>query len=232
MSTTPPVSYLSQIYASDENLCVRCSGDFPILCPDWQLLAAGTDGVFGSGDLWTLSSATVDFAAAGVTTQHVIQLTKPTTAFRGSGQLLAVESVGATLTLRRIGLAAGIGQPPSPAAGLSGVTFQIATLDPQIEEESFNLNRRFNIDPTSSTRAPANLSDLRDLRYACVLGVLYKRYAAETRSGTGDFSKKMDEIQNELSEVYGRLTVRWAATTGGADAGSQSTNWFSTRLVR
>lgn len=230
-STAPAVSRLAQVYCSDENLAVRASGDFGLLTPDWQLLAAGTDGVIAAGNRWLLSSTTVDFAEAGVTDQHVVRLTKPTSAFPGSGQFLAVDSVGTAIVLRRLGAASAVGQPPAPAAGLTGVAFQIATLDPQIEEESFNLNRRFSIDPNSATRSPSNLLDFRDLRYACVLGVLYKRYAAETRSGAGDFTVKMNEIQNELSEVYGRLTIRWAATSGG-DEGSQSTNWFSTRLVR
>ena len=45
--------------------------------------------------------------------------------------------------------------PPAPAAGLTGVEFLIASLDPQIEEASFDLNRRFGIDPNVAGRSPA-----------------------------------------------------------------------------
>ena len=34
---------LAIVYATDENLAIRASGDFAVLCPDWQKLAYGTD---------------------------------------------------------------------------------------------------------------------------------------------------------------------------------------------
>ena len=83
---------LATVYATDENIAIRASGDFTMLCPDWQKLAYGTDGAFAAGAPWVLTSASVDFAVAGVTTQHVVLLRKPSTVFKGSGELLAVDS--------------------------------------------------------------------------------------------------------------------------------------------
>ena len=220
---------LSTVYATDENLAIRAAGDYAVLCPEWQKLAGAVDGAFAPGDPWTLASASTDFAAAGVAPQNVVLLRGPKPAFKGGGELLAVDSAAAgSVTLRRLGLPAGAGLPPATAAGLSGVDFWIASFGPQIEEESFILNRRFAIDPATPGRQPADLNDLRDLRYACVLGVLYKRYATEVRTPGSDFALKAAAIREELGEVYARLTLRWSAATVGQDA----TNWFSTRLVR
>ena len=86
----PP--YLATVYATDEHIAVRATGDFTVLCPDWQRVAAGVDGVFAADAPWTLTSASVDFEAAGVASGHVISLTAPKATFKGSGELLAVDA--------------------------------------------------------------------------------------------------------------------------------------------
>ncbi len=220
---------LTTVYATDENIAIRAGGDFSMLCPDWQKLAYGSDGAFAAGSPWVLSSPSVDFLAAGVTQQHVVLLRKPNTVFKGGGELLAVDSASDSgVVLRRLGAALSVGQSPAPAAGLTGVEFLIATFDPQIEEASFDLNRRYWIDPNIPGRTPADVYDLRDLRQACVLTVLSQRYASETRGSEGDFALKLTQIKQELSEVLARLQLRWG--TSGSD--TQATNWFCTRIVR
>ena len=220
---------LSVTYATDENIAVRASGDFVMLCPDWQKLAYGVDGVFASSTPWLLTSASVDFASAGVSAGHVVLLRKPSSLFKGSGELLAVDSAtDQGVVLRRLGAVLNTGQPPCPSSGATGVEFLIATLDPQIEEASFDLNRRFWIDPNVAGRAPGDVYDLRDLGQACVLTVLTQRYAAETRGNQGDFALKLPLVRQELSEVLDRLTLRW----GQSGTDRNSTTWFSTRIVR
>jgi hypothetical protein len=220
---------LAVTYAADENIAIYASGDFAMLCPDWQKLAYGTDGAFNTGAPWLLTSASVNFAAAGVTGQHVVLLRKPASVFKGSGELLAVDSAtNQGVVLRRLGAGLNTGQPPGPPAGVTGVEFLIATLDPQIEEASFDLNRRFWIDPNIAGRTPGDIYDLRDLRQACVLTVLAQRYAAETRGNQGDFALKLTQVKQDLSEVLARLTLRW----GQSGTDRNSTNWFSTRIVR
>jgi hypothetical protein len=217
---------LSTVYATDENILIRAAGDFTVLCPEWQKLASGTDGVTASASPWILTSASVDFEAGGVRPGHVVLLRRPSTVFRGSGEPFAVDAVsGGTLTLRRPGRASGAGQPVPSA---EGVDFLVASLDPQIEEASFELNRRFSIDPAVPCRAPEAVYDLRDLRTACVLSVLAQRYASETRGRDGDFALKLSLVKQELSEVLARLQVRWGP---GGDAQPPSTH-FSTRIVR
>ena len=217
---------LSTVYATDENILIRAAGDFAVLCPEWQKLACGADGVLGGESPWLLTSASTDFEANGARPGHVVILRKPTPPFRGSGEPFAVDSVsGNTLTLRRPGRGSGAGQPPPATAG---VEFSIESLDPQIEEASFDLNRRFSIDPAVPARAPEAVYDLRDLRSACVLSVLAQRYAAEARGRDGDFPLKLATVKQELSDVLGRLQVRWGQ---GGQLQPPSTH-FSTRIVR
>jgi hypothetical protein len=220
------------VYATDESVAIRSIADYDALCPKSQGLARGIDGVFSSGSPWVLTSATVDFEAQGVMANDVILLTAPKTAFKGSGELLAVESAsGGSVTLRRLGQVAGVGVPPG-AGGVVGVTFAVETLFPQIEEASWDMNRRFNIDPAVPSRAPSSLYDVRDLRQATVARVLRDRYTAEAKDGKGDFARKAKLFDDELTDLIGRLRVRWAdsaAAGGGVDRGSV---YFGMRVIR
>lgn len=225
----PPPSQLATVYCVDESIAIRASGDYATLVPEWQKLAYGTDGAFASGDLWTLTSTSTDFAARGVAANHVVLLTLPKTRYKGGGELFAVESVATTsCTLRRLGQDASVGEPPAPTGGLTAVEFRVLTLYPQIEEASFDLNRRFNIDLNVANRDPASLYDQRDLRQACILTVLKARYLAETRTDRGDFRMKLAAIEQELSQVMDRINIRW----GSAGDDVRSTTWMSTRIVR
>jgi len=221
---------LTTVYCTDEQIAVRATGDFVVLCPHWQRQAYGADGVFASDDLWTLTSAAVDFEASGVAAGMVVSLTKPTSAYKGSGDLLAVDSVsGSSVVLRRIGQAAsGTGAPPCPTGGLTGVEFAVPTMGPQIDDASFDLNRRFNIDPDLPGRTPSDLRDLRDLREATVLTVLLNRYVAENRTERGDFPLKIGSTKQALDDVIARLSIRWGQT--GSD--TPDSNLFSCRIVR
>lgn len=222
-------SPLAIVYATDEDVCVRATGDFAVLCPDWQKQAYGTDGVFASGSPWALTSTAVDFEASGVAPGMIAVLTKPRPPFKGSGDLLAVDSAsGDTLTLRRVGQVAGIGSPPAPAAGLTGVEFTVLTMAPQIEDASFSLNRDWNIDPNLPGRTPSELYDLRDLRQATVLTVLLRRYVAENRGDKGDFNLKIGSTKQALDDVTSRLSIRWG--TAGTDPAPSTI--FSCRISR
>src|SRR5262245_5723118 len=190
-STVLP-AHTSPAYCTDEDILVRAGGDWAVLCPPWQVMAAGTDGVFSSGAPWVMSSATVNFANNGVQPNQVVWLTAPKANFPGGGHFLAIDSVaGSSITLRRLHKDLNVGQPPAPAAGLSGVTFAINTLDPQIEEATYDVKRRFAIDDTTGTnvnRQSSWIYDQRELRMATVLIVLWNRYAQEARTDRGDFA--------------------------------------------
>jgi hypothetical protein len=217
------------VYATDEDIAVRAGGDFVTLCPPWQQMACGADGAFAPGLPWVLTSASVNFASNNVCPNQVVWLTQPKSQYPGSGALFAIDSVsGSSLTLRRLHKDLNVGQPPAPAAGLTGVTFTINTLDPQTEEASFDIKRRFGIDENIVDRGSTWIYDLRDLRIATVLSVLADRYTAEVRSERGDFVLKLKRVQRQLDDVLGRVQVRWGPQGNSAEP----TTLFSCKLSR
>ncbi|HWE37720.1 MAG TPA: hypothetical protein VG406_14225 [Isosphaeraceae bacterium] len=240
------MSTLTIVYAADEDLALRASADFAILCPADQTLAAGTDGAFTPDDPWTLRSSSVNFAAQGVAAGQVVQLTRPITAFPPPGEAMVVAAVAAgSVTLRRKGQAAGVGQPPGPSSGLVNVAFTIATLGPQIESASYELNRRFGIDDLIAGRRAADLYDPREIRQATVLAVLARQYLAMSRA-TGDqgdaFASKARCLASELDDLLARAVVRWGPSPDSPGATAQGTqpygnlnpptSRFCTRLSR
>lgn len=216
-------------YCSDEDILVRAGGDFATLTPPYQSMAAGTDGVFASGTPWVLTSATINFQQYGVAPNQVIWLTAPKAVYPGGGQFLAIDSIaGNALTLRRPHKDLNVGQPPGPIAGVTGVTFAINTLDPQIEEVSFDIKRRFGIDENIACRTSTWVYDLRDLRMATVLTVLFERYTQENRSSKGDFEAKIMRIQKQLDDVLTRVQVRW----GPQGCSQEPSTLFGCRVSR
>lgn len=88
------------VYAHDEDVAVRAGGDWFLLCPAWQQMAAGTDGFFSSGSPWVFNSVATSFQDNNVFPNMVVQLSGPKSVYPGGGQLLAIDSVsGSSLTL-------------------------------------------------------------------------------------------------------------------------------------
>lgn len=229
---------LAVVYANDEQLAIRCDGDISILTPNANLLAGGTDGVFDASDPWTLTSASNDFEAQGVAVGNTVKLTsavdqatsKKIQPWGGmAGVVMAVGSAsGHSLTLRRLGLGDGEGLPPA-LGGLSGVTFSVETLAPQIEQASDELNRRCGIDPRSSRYAPPDVYDLRELNEACMLIVLLKKYGGDLKTENGAYPIKIKLLQDALAASLARLQVRWGALP---DAPQPAPVQFGTRVGR
>ncbi len=219
LSTSLP-SQTSPTYCTDEDILVRAGGDFPILCPAWQRMAAGTDGSFSPESPWVLTSASVNFQANGVAPNQVCWLTQPKTSFPGGGTLLAIDSVsGNSITLRHAHQDLYIGQPPG-AGGVPLVQFAVPTLSTQIEEASYNIKRRFAIDDSIGSdvdRQSSWIYDIRELREATVLTVLLQRYLQEARTERGDFDKKVQRIRQELDDVLARVQVRWGPFGNSAE---------------
>lgn len=231
LHTALPDDFLATVYCTDEHIAIRAPTDYTVLCPASNVLAANVDGFIAQGTTWRLSAKSTDFEAAGVAHGNVVLLTAPATRFPGAGEQFAVESVDDhSLILRRIGQQAGIGQAPGIGANMTGVAFTIQTYSPQIEEVSYYLNRKYQIDPAIPARAPAKLYELRDLRDACVLEVLCRRLMTEVNPSAGPASlQKYNAYCLERDEIYARLHLRWMPSVYG-DA--PTSNPFSTRLVR
>ncbi|MDB5350779.1 MAG: hypothetical protein JWN86_2026 [Planctomycetota bacterium] len=222
-------------YATDEDIALRASADFAILCPRDQKLASGGDGFFDPSDRWTLRSMSVDFLSQGLMPGHVVQLLGPATTFRPPGESMIVEnSSGHGVTLRRRGQVPGVGQPPGPASGLMGVEFIVATLTPQIEQASFELDRRLGISGLVAGRHASDLVDVRELRELVVLTVLHRQYMDMSRGCGGaqqdSLAGKAQLIKSELDELLDRTAIHWRSVSDGI--GDEPTTRFSSRISR
>ena len=230
MSSVP--SLTTPVYCSDEDILVHAGGDFALLCPPWQQMAAGNDGVFAPGSPWVLNSASVDFQGNAVSPNQIAWLTAPKSQFPGGGHFLAIDGVsGNSITLRRPYKGSGVGQPPSPAAGLTGVCFTVCTLDPQIAEASYDLKQRYAIDDLAGgnlSRSSSWIYDLQVLRVATVYAVLLERYTQESRSERGDFEKKVVRFRQKLDDALARVQIRW----GPFGNSSEPSTLFGCRLSR
>jgi hypothetical protein len=226
------MTFTPNAYANDEDIALRASADFAILCPKDQCLAYGTDGAFS--DPWTLTSQSVDFRANGLAPGLIVRLTQPVSLYKPPGEAFAVVSVAPnTVVLRRKGQAAGVGQPAGLAQS-SGVEFTAATLGPQIVRASYDLNRRYGIDDLIAGRRPCDLFDPQEVREATVLTVLYRQYLEMSRGPqeTADtFASKSQMYKQELDDLLARTVVHWAASRVVPSV-SQSTSRFSTRISR
>jgi hypothetical protein len=228
----PPPSSLATLYCTDEDIVAIAGDDFQVLAGRWFKFAGGSDGVFAPGAPWVLNSASNDFSTQGVLPNMVVQLLKAvgnTGAFPGSGDLLAVESVATHyLTLRRVGEALGVGLPPAPAAGLTGVTFLITSLRRQIEDTAYVLDQQFQVDPNIVNRTPGDLYDQRIFRRLTVYQVMLRRYESASRAAKGDFDDKIQYYREAYERDLDAATVRWGPQGQGQPADTR----FSTRIVR
>jgi hypothetical protein len=222
-------------YATDEDIALRASADFAILCPKDQKLAWGNDGAFSPANRWLLSSPSVDFQANGLMPGHVCQLAQPTAVFKPPGESYVVDTVApGSVTLRRKGEATGVGQPPAPSGGLAQVEFAVTTLGPQIARASYELNRRYGIDDLVAGRRSSDLFDPQEVREATVLTVLYRQYLDMSRGqeGRGDtFAAKAQIFRQELDDLLARTVVHWLSVPGNVGA-APPTSRFGTRLSR
>lgn len=228
------MSVNSYIYATDEDIALRASADFAILCPKDQSLAWGLDGTFGSDDRWALLSSSVDFQANGVAAGNIIRLSQPVSLFKPPGDAFAIDSVSpGTVNLRRKGQLSGVGQPAGPSTGVDSVEFSVTTLGPQIARASYDLNRRFGIEDLIAGRRPSDLFDPREVREAVVLIVLSRQYLELSRGAderSDSFLAKSQWYKQELDDLLARTVVHWAASPG--DSTPQPTTRLSTRLSR
>ena len=222
-------------YADDEDVALRASTDFAILCPRDQCLAQGADGAFDASDLWTLTSATVDFQANGLAPGNVVRLCQPVSLFKPPGEAFAVVSVAPyAVQLRRKGQPEGVGQPAGPPGGASKVEFVATTLGPQIARAGYDLDRRYGINDLIVGRRSCDLFDPREVRDAVVLTVLYRQYMEMSRGGedhADPFSAKAQTYKQELDDLLARVVVHWRPSLG-APAAAESTTRLSARMSR
>lgn len=178
------------LWATDETVLAECVGDYAQLVPRHQRLAQGTDGVLAAGG-WVLTSASVpDWSAIGLAAGHVVALWVGAK----TEDLFVVASVsGGSLTLRRVGLDAGVGMPPGGPTGKTGVAFEIPTTIPQLAENQRRLMLRYAVDAAVATAS--------DFIEALVLGVLIDLYGAVFRAGASPLGGGTGQDDNYAAKL-------------------------------
>lgn len=196
----------------DEDIAILDQVGYPDLVPPSQQVAASDDGVFEAGSRWTLSSDSVDFDGQGVQPGHVVRLTRPPEVF-GTGLLCAVDAVASgSITLRRLGRAAGVGQPPAPAAGVEEVSFEILTFGPQITLESAEVRRAYDLDRLPDRELADLYEQGEELRRLTSLRVLRWAYTVNQVGKDSDGQARLTYVAKSLAELEARLTLRWGST--------------------
>lgn len=195
-------------------------GDFATMVARSQRVAYGEDGVISAGS-FVLTSA-FPFEAQGVQAGHVIVLidrasgvTSPARTTMNN-DLLPITAVAAnSVTLGRIGYAAGQGAFPGPTTGSTGVKFFVPSLVAQIRTASGDVHRALNIAADSGLIRPA------DLRTITILKVLRGVYFAQYRQANDDTykSKRQDldaQIAKEMALLSAIYAPEIAAETGAS----------------
>jgi len=198
----------TSLYCSDEDLAIAAPGDFGQLIPVAQTIAKGSDGVFAAaaGGSWVLTSPTNAFDAQGAAVGHVLQIRGPQATFPSTDTLGVVGCNGTSITLRRPGMPAGVGNPPGPAAGVINVQFIIGTLYPQIERASYDLRKTFDLDDLVPGRQFTDMYDPRELQEACIALVLARQYRDMARH-VGKMEDFYEKSRNHLAD-YTRIVQR------------------------
>ena len=214
-------------YATDEDVAIRVSTDYALVCPRDQVLVSAKDGVFDPSDRWTLLSPSTDFVARGVRPGQTVQLADSGVASGGAVDVLVVERVArSSLGLRRKGLSAGMGEPPGPIGGAIGRAYFIASLDPQLVMAGEDLARRFDLGDAREL-SQADRTALRDLT---VLMTVRDRYLDLLRNADphrDEFAAKAAVLTTEIGDRLARLTIPSAGSAAAGPVGR-----FSTRMSR
>lgn len=224
-----PVPPAPQPYCTDESILIRVPGDFIAICPSDQRMALGLDGVTDATG-WLLTSPSVDFSTRGIQPGMVCLLSGGKPAIKPPGEAMIIASLsGPGLVLRRRGMASGVGDLPGGAANLTGLTFNLPTLLPQIRKASYDLNRRYGVDDLVYGRRQVDLFDPQEVEDACVLTVLVNQYFAQGRQTKEDtFVAKAAQCQRQLDDLLRRVEVLWRPSLAGPDQSGP----FNTRVRR
>ncbi len=138
-----------------------------------QKLGGGATGATAAGAATLADATSGDFVVAGVTTEHVVHLSK-------SGVYDDYFPVDSRLSATQLVLAA----PRGVFSTQTSVAWTIHTFDPQHEEARFELLERFDLSDTDPLLAREDeVFDVRVLRRASAFRVLEMIFRAQSTSG-------------------------------------------------
>lgn len=213
-------------FCQAEDIAERITQDLALILPPSQILAEGTDGIIAPGE-WVLSSATAAFETYGVPVGSLAILQSPGSS-QSTSKVFVVSNVeGSTITLRRVGLGSGIGQPPGGAAGMSGVIFSIHYLDPQINDTTTYLSMIFGIDDNIPGRRYVDIYNLNDVIEIAISRIVSMLYLNAMMNSSNDLFKEKHAMHKaQYTDLKSAVRIRFGPT------GSDNTSLFNQKLTR
>lgn len=212
-----PIPGEANAYCTDEDIAIE-TNDFPELVPPNQIDAHGSDGSIFQADPWGLVSPSSDFVANGVRAASLIYLTAPEDVYGSEpGEVFAVAATDPlsahTLTLRRIGRAAGQGEPPGfRDRDVTGIAFSIKTMLIQIQEATSEIDRDYGVSKFLNTTGAIIPEDWQKINRMCVYLTLAKRYLSISRNTVNPGAKdvwmdKSDRYRQMFKDEAANLTI-------------------------
>lgn len=220
----------SGYFATDADVANEILPDLQDLLPIGRPVALGSGGYFLAGAPWSLCWDDGDFAARGLAAGHVLELVAGvglTTATPEEDRVhdfLEVVSADAGTTtptvipsklhLKRLGEAAGEGEPPALADGATGVKFAVRTFRGDLRKIGESMAVEFNVaDPTTTTHASL-------FRRAAALRAARRYYFLKSQDA-GDDQKdeliaKWKLLAPELKAIEDRLKAAYATAPGAS----------------
>lgn len=202
-------------FATDADVAAAvASEDYGRIAPANQAVAEGTDGVIPAGGFTLTSAENPSFANRGVIPGMVLRVRDSGV---GTADLFAISDVdGGTLTLRRIGLGDGEGEPPGEVAGLTAISFDVLTFRRQLEVATEWLSSLTGQEPGSTT-IPTRMLHATVAKVASdAYGRIGDTFTPGTHGG-GPWqlkaAKHRADLNAELSLI--RVKVEEAATAAG-----------------
>jgi hypothetical protein len=220
-----PIPGEADAYCTDEDIAIE-TNDFPSLVPPNQIDAYGTDGTIFQTSPWVLISESSDFAANAIRAASLVYLTQPEDIWGPDpGEVFAVSGLDPadihSLTLRRIGQAAGQGEPPGfRNVDIGGITFSIKTMMPQIRNATAEIDRNFGVGAFQAANGDIVPDDWRKINSMCIDLTLANRYLSISQTTTAPGAVDVWLVK---SDRYRKLYESKAATlTITASAGQVS----------
>jgi len=192
-------------FSTDENLLTWEPDLFRDVAPQSQKLTQGDDGVIKhSGSVVILSAPTIGLVDAGVTSGHVVYLSKETSNTVLYDVCLPVRKVLTSLSCTLEAKA-----PACPTA--SSITYRISTFDAQHENAHFRLCQAKGIDDEDNmtTNDEADLYNRRQLREASVYWVLGAVFNSQSVSEEDLYAAKADAYNTRYSDAMGSMVLQW-----------------------
>jgi len=192
-------------FSTDENLLTWEPDLFRNVAPQSQKLTQGSDGVIRhSGTAVILSAATIGLVNAGITSGHVVYLSKDMTNATLYDVCIPVKSVATSTSCL-------LEAKTTACPTASSVTYRISSFDAQHENAHFTLCQRWGIDDDDlkTDNDEADLYNRRQLRAVSCYDVLTHVFGGQMTSLDDLYAQKSETYAGHYSRALAATKLEW-----------------------